>query len=68
MFSVFQFCRMDSFVQCATQMLKELRILLQNTPIVLTTLRLVQLMALNIFAIDSTQQKGKFKVYLYYCY
>lgn len=52
-------CRMDSFVQCATQMLKELRILLQNTPIVLTTLRLVQLMALNIFAIDSTQQKGK---------
>lgn len=59
MFSSSVFVRMDSFVHCAAQMLKELRILLQNTPIVLTTLRLVQLMALNIFAIDSTQQKGK---------
>lgn len=58
-FFLLRIFRMDSFVQCAAQMLKELRILLQNTPIVLTTLRLVQLMALNIFAIDSTQQKGK---------
>lgn len=46
---------MDTFLSCATLMLKELRALLQITPIAFTWQRLVQMMALNMFTVHHTQ-------------
>lgn len=54
---------MDTFIQCATQMLREFRALLCHSPIVFTTQRLVQLMALNMFSIENTQSKGMCQSY-----
>ncbi|XP_063703273.1 telomerase-binding protein EST1A isoform X2 [Culicoides brevitarsis] len=48
---------MESFVQCAIQMLREFRALIQNSPIAITCHRLLQLIALNMFAIDCSQLK-----------
>ncbi|KAL3267751.1 hypothetical protein HHI36_006878 [Cryptolaemus montrouzieri] len=50
---------MESFQEAAMQMLKEFRALLQHSPIPLPSNRLLQLLALNMFAIESTQLKGK---------
>jgi len=49
---------MESFQGAALQMLKELRALLQHSPLPLTSTRLLQLLALNMFAIDNTQLKN----------
>lgn len=46
---------MDTYLPCATLMLKELRALLQITPIAFTPQRLVQMMALNMFTVHHTQ-------------
>lgn len=52
---------MESFLQCAIQMLREFRALIQHSPIAITCHRLLQLIALNMFAIDCSQLKGKYK-------
>lgn len=51
--------RMESFRQCAIQMLREFRAVLRISPIPITQLRLLQLTALNMFAIEWTQLKGE---------
>ncbi|XP_044755444.1 telomerase-binding protein EST1A [Coccinella septempunctata] len=48
---------MDSFQEAAMQMLKEFRALLQHSPLPLPSNRLLQLLALNMFAIESNQLK-----------
>lgn len=50
---------MESFNQCAIQMLREFRNLLRHSPIAIASHRLLQLMALNMFAVDCTQLKGE---------
>lgn len=50
---------MESFTPCAIQMLREFRALLRHSPIAISQQRLLQLTALNMFAIDCTQLKGK---------
>lgn len=56
---------MESFQDAAMQMLKEFRALLQHSPVPLPCNRFLQLLALNMFAIDSTQLKGKFAGYFF---
>lgn len=53
---------MESFPQCAIQMLREFRAVLRISPIPITQMRLLQLVALNMFAIESTQLKGEWFV------
>lgn len=58
---------MDSFHTCATQMLKEFRALLHISPIPINSHRILQLLSLNMYAIDCnalkcTDSKGKFCV------
>ncbi|KAG8289783.1 Smg-6, nonsense mediated mRNA decay factor [Homalodisca vitripennis] len=48
---------MESFQGAALQMLKEFRALLQHSPLPLNSTRLLQLLALNMFAIENTQLK-----------
>jgi protein SMG6 len=48
---------MESFQEAAMQMLKEFRALLQHSPVPLPCNRFLQLLALNMFAIESTQLK-----------
>lgn len=56
----FQMCfRMETFQEAALQMLREFRALLQHTPVPLNANRFLQLLALNMFAIENTQLKGK---------
>lgn len=55
---------METFQETALQMLKEFRALLQHSPVPIPCNRLLQLLALNMFAIESTQLKGKCN---YYC-
>lgn len=50
---------METFQEAAIQMLREFRTLLHHTPLPLPISRLLQLLALNMFAIDTTQLKGK---------
>lgn len=50
---------METFQEAGVQMLKEFRALLQHSPLPLPETRLLQLLALNMFAIESTQLKGK---------
>ncbi|GJQ75683.1 hypothetical protein Trydic_g17757 [Trypoxylus dichotomus] len=50
---------MESFQETAIQMLKEFRALLQHSPVPLPCKRFLQLLALNMFAIESTQLKVK---------
>lgn len=51
---------METFQETAIQMLKEFRALLQHSPLPIPCNRLLQLLALNMFAIESTQLKGKY--------
>lgn len=53
--------RMESFQECGVQMLREFRTLLQQTPLPVNQTRLLQLLALNMFAVSNTQLKGKKK-------
>ncbi|XP_057667443.1 telomerase-binding protein EST1A isoform X1 [Diorhabda carinulata] len=48
---------MESFQETAMQMLKEFRALLQHSPVPIPCNRLLQLLALNMYAIDTTQLK-----------
>ncbi|KAE8742757.1 hypothetical protein FOCC_FOCC011684 [Frankliniella occidentalis] len=50
---------METFQEAAVQMLKEFHALLQHTPIPLNANRFLQLLALNMFAIENTQLKGE---------
>lgn len=59
---------METFQEAGVQMLKEFRALLQHSPLPLPGNRLLQLLALNMFAIETTQLKGKSKfVGIYRC-
>jgi len=49
---------MESFQSAALQMLRQLRALLQHSPLPLTSTRILQLLALNMFAIENTQLKN----------
>ncbi|XP_054290937.1 telomerase-binding protein EST1A isoform X2 [Macrosteles quadrilineatus] len=49
---------MESFPSAALQMLRQLRALLQHSPLPLTNTRLLQLLALNMFSIENTQLKN----------
>ncbi|KAK0088873.1 hypothetical protein PV326_004695 [Microctonus aethiopoides] len=48
---------METFQESAIQMLREFRALLQHSPLPLPGTRLLQLLALNMFAIETTQLK-----------
>jgi len=66
------FFRMETFQEAGVQMLKEFRALLQHSPLPLPGTRLLQLLALNMFAIETTQLKGELKFarffrIFYYC-
>jgi protein SMG6 len=50
---------METFQECGVQMLREFRALLQQTPLPVNQTRLLQLLALNMFAVSNTQLKGK---------
>jgi protein SMG6 len=60
---------METFTQCSIQMLREFHLLINYTPsIAMNTQTLLQLMALNMFAIDSTQLRGKWNfLYILFC-
>lgn len=51
---------MESFPDTALQMLREFRKLLSNTPIPIITIRFLQYLALNMFAIENSRPKGTF--------
>lgn len=54
---------METFQDTALQMLREFRKLLSNTPIPIITIRFLQYLALNMFAIENSRPKGKhFKI------
>jgi protein SMG6 len=50
---------METFQECGVQMLREFRALLQQTPLPVNQTRLLQLLALNMFAVSNTQLKGR---------
>jgi hypothetical protein len=54
-FSLFSF---EVFVEAASLMLQEWRLLLQHSSTTLTSSKLVQIMAINMFSIDNTVLKG----------
>ena len=56
---------METFQEAGVQMLKEFRALLQHSPLPLPGTRLLQLLALNMFAIESTQLKGESSIFLF---
>lgn len=51
---------METLQEAAIEMLTEFKVLLSHTPLPVTTSRLLQLLALNMFAIDNGQLKGIF--------
>lgn len=53
---------METFQDAGVQMLREFRALLQHSPLPLGTTRFLQLLALNMFAIENTQLKGEYSV------
>lgn len=57
---------METFQEAGVQMLKEFRALLQHSPLPLPGTRLLQLLALNMFAIESTQLKGESSIFLFF--
>jgi protein SMG6 len=50
---------METFQEAAHQMLREFRALLQHSPVPVSCTRFLQLLALNMFAIENTQLKGR---------
>lgn len=50
---------METFQECGVQMLREFRALLQHSPLPVNQTRLLQLLALNMFAVANTQLKGR---------
>lgn len=49
---------METLQEAAIEMLKEFKMLLNFTPLPINSNRLIQLLALNMFAIDNGQLKG----------
>lgn len=49
---------METLQEAAIEMLKEFKVLLNFTPLPINANRLIQLLALNMFAIDNGQLKG----------
>lgn len=49
---------METLIEAAMEMLKEFKVLLAYSPLPIQTTRLIQLLALNMFAIDNGQLKG----------
>ncbi|XP_039292112.1 telomerase-binding protein EST1A isoform X2 [Nilaparvata lugens] len=49
---------MESFQEAGLAMLREFRVLLQHSPLPLTVTRFLQLLALNMFAIENTRLKN----------
>ena len=56
---------METFQEAAIQMLREFRTLLQHSPLPIPETRLLQLLALNMFAIDTTQLKGEYRIQVF---
>ncbi|KAF4519712.1 hypothetical protein B566_EDAN003962 [Ephemera danica] len=52
---------METFQEAAVQMLREFRALLQHSPVPVSCTRFLQLLALNMFAIENTQLRGEYK-------
>ena len=52
------YCRMESFEDVSCQMLQEFSALIQHTPPPIGNNRLLQLMCINMFAIDNCAPKG----------
>ncbi|XP_059482127.1 telomerase-binding protein EST1A isoform X2 [Neocloeon triangulifer] len=50
---------METFQEAAHQMLREFRALLQHSPVPVSSARFLQLLALNMFAIENTQLKER---------
>ena len=50
---------METFQECSVQMLREFHALLQHSPLPVNQTRLLQLLALNMFAVSNTQLKGQ---------
>ncbi|PSN43517.1 hypothetical protein C0J52_21207 [Blattella germanica] len=57
---------METFQEAAVQMLREFRALLLHSPVPLNANRFLQLLALNMFAIENTQLKGKSMIWFYF--
>jgi len=55
--------RMETFQESAVLMLREFRALLQFSPVPIEANRFLQLLALNMAAIDNTQLKGKSAIF-----
>ena len=49
---------METLIEAAMEMLKEFKALLGYSPLSIQPMRLIQLLALNMFAIDNGQLKG----------
>lgn len=58
---------METFQEAAIQMLREFRALLLHSPLPLPGTRLLQLLALNMFAIETTQLKGESTALISFC-
>ncbi len=59
---------METLQEAAIEMLKEFKVLLNHSPLPISTIRLIQLLSLNMFAIDNGQLKGnviKFYTFVY---
>lgn len=59
---------METLIEAAMEMLKEFKMLLNHSPLPISTERLIQLLALNMFAIDNGQLKGEFFFLLHYLF
>lgn len=53
------YCRMETFAEVSSQMLKEFQCLLQHSPSPLGNVRILQLMAINMSAIQNTVPPGR---------
>ncbi len=59
-FLVTHFCfRMESFEEVSCQMLQEFSALIQHTPPPIGNNRLLQLMCINMYAVQNTEPKGE---------
>lgn len=51
-------CRMETFPAVAEEVLREFQVLLQHSPPPIGSTRMLQLMAINMFAVYNSQPKG----------
>lgn len=55
---------METFQDTALQMLREFRKLLSYTPMPIITIKFLQYIALNMFAIENSRPKGNLKKFI----